>query len=42
MHSFNRTKSEAEKNEERLLNYERYRTLIINDSLGSKFIIISF
>lgn len=29
--------SESDKNEERMLNYERYRTLVQNEAVGSKF-----
>jgi len=30
--------SEGEKNEERMLNYERYRTLVQNEAVGSNSI----
>lgn len=30
----NSSKTEAEKKEEKMLNYERYRTLILNESIG--------
>lgn len=30
--------TESERNEERMLNYERYRTLVQNEAVGSKFL----